>query len=122
ANLLNLAGDPCDFDTIPNCNWPLRENDQAADEVARDILETESDTDTDCTRENCQGSEMNACIIQNDKNADDQYNIANDLRNRVLERAVEAALGEKAIKEEMFGSGRNPEDRDQQGNQEENLN
>src|SRR5437773_12061682 len=43
ANLLNSADDPRYFDAIPDSDRSLRQNDEAADEIAGDVLQTESD-------------------------------------------------------------------------------
>jgi hypothetical protein len=47
--------------------------------------------------------------------------LAADLRDRILERAIETAVDEEAIKKEAFRPRREPKDKDQQANQEKEL-
>ena len=83
--VLDLAGYPRDLDPVADGDWPFRQNDQAADEIAGDILEPEPDANTDGAGENSQRAEVNAGIVENNENADDQHNVADNLSNRVLE-------------------------------------
>ena len=85
ANLLHLADDPRDFDAVANRNRPLRQNDEAADKIAGDILQTKADPNADGAGKNSERAEMNAGVFQNNKNADDEDEIADDLRDRVLQ-------------------------------------
>ena len=91
--MLHLASDPRDFNAVANGDWPLSQNHETADKVACDILQTETDAHADRAGENRQRSEMNAGIIENNKNADDEDDVADDLRNRVLQRTIESAFG-----------------------------
>ena len=83
--MLHLTGDACYFDAVAHRDRAFGQNHQAADKIARDILETEADAHADRARKNCQGPGMNAGIIENNKNADDENDVADDLRNRVLQ-------------------------------------
>ena len=114
TNLLHLSGDAGHFDAVADRDRPFRQNDEAADEIARDILQTEADADADCAGKNGERAEMNAGVLEDDENADDQDDVADDLRDRVLERAIEAAVDEEAIEEKSLRARGNPEDRDQQ--------
>ena len=51
-----------------------------------------SDADADRAGENRQCPEMDASVLQDDENADDQHDVADDLRNGVLQRAIESAF------------------------------
>ncbi len=81
----------------------------------------EADADTDRASENGQGLEMDAGVLQDDENADDEDDVGGDLRDRVLERAIEAAVDEEAVKEEAFRARGNPEDEKEQADEQENL-
>src|SRR4029077_19928885 len=52
ANLLDLTGDTRDFDAIPNRDWPFRQNDQPANEIAGDVLQAKADSDANGAGEN----------------------------------------------------------------------
>ena len=84
-NMLHLAGDARHLHAVAHRDRPLRQDDQAADKIACDILQTEADAHADRARKNCQRPEMNAGIIENNKNADDEDDVADDLRDRVLQ-------------------------------------
>src|ERR1051326_1842467 len=64
---------------------------------------------------------MDAGILQHDKDADDQDEIADDLRDRVLKRPVEPAVNQEAVKEKAFCSRGNPEDGDEKRDEEKQL-
>ena len=74
-------------------------------------MRAEAYTDADGASEDGKRAQMNAGVLENNENADDEDDVADDLRNRVLKRTIEAAVGEKTIKEETFRAGRDPEDR-----------
>jgi hypothetical protein len=42
---------------------------------------------------------MNAGIIQHDENANDQNDVADDLRNGVLQRPIQPAVYQEAVKQ-----------------------
>src|SRR5258705_10591178 len=65
ADLPNCAQDACYFDAISNRDRPLRQDDQAANEITGDILQAESDTDANRTSKNRQCGEMDATVLQN---------------------------------------------------------
>src|SRR6266404_5404737 len=46
ADLSNLSRNSADFDAVSNGYWPFGENDQAADEVADDVLQPETKANT----------------------------------------------------------------------------
>src|SRR6476659_9637080 len=92
TDLPNCAQDACYFDTISNRDRPLRQDDQAANEITGDILQAKSDTDANRTSKNRQCSEMDASVLQNKENANHQHDVADDLGKGVLQRPVEPAL------------------------------
>src|SRR5207237_10383852 len=92
ADLLHLADDARDFHAVANRDRTLRQDDETADEIARNILQTKTDTHAHGPSENRQRSEMDARVLENNKNADDEDQIADDLRDRKLQRAVETTL------------------------------
>ena len=112
---------PADFDAVANRNRSLRQNDETADEIAGDILQAEADTDADRAGKNGERAEMDPGVFEDDENADDEDEIADDLRDGVLQRTVEPAVDQKAIEEKTLRARRNPKDRDQQRHQEKNL-
>jgi hypothetical protein len=120
--LLHSADDACYFDAISDRDGSLRQNNQAADEVAGDILQPETNTDPNCAREYSQRGQMNSCILQDNENANDQDDIANDLGNRVLERTIESTLSKEPVKKKTLRPRRNPEDGNQERDQQKNLN
>jgi len=121
ANFRHLSGHARDLHSISNGDWSLRQNDQAADKVARDVLQTKTDADADRARENGQRLEMNAGVLQDNEDADDEDDVRCDLRDGVLQRAIKPAVDEKAVKKKSLGARRNPKDDDQQSDEEENL-
>ena len=121
ANLLHLADDSRDFDAVADGDRSLRQDDETADEIARDILQAEPDTHADGAGKNGQRAEMDAGVFQNDKNADDEDEVADDLRDGVLQGAIETAVDQKAIEEKALRARRNPEDGDEQRNEQKNL-
>src|SRR5947209_13435835 len=64
---------------------------------------------------------MNPGVLEDDENADDEDQVADDLSDGVLERAVEAASHKIAIEEEALCSRRDPKNREHQGDQEKKL-
>ena len=122
ANLLHLTGDARDFDAVADGDRPFGQNDQAADEIAGDVLQTEADADADRAGENGERAEMNAGVLEHDEDADDQDEVADDLRDGVLQGAIEPAVDEEAIEKKTLRARRDPEDGDQQRDEQENLN
>src|SRR5512133_3007747 len=122
ADLPHLTGDARDFNAITDGDWPFSKNEQTADEVTRNVFQTEPETHAYRTREYRQRSEMNAGIVQNDDDPDDQHDVADDLRNGVLERTIKAALRKESVEKKTFRSRGKPEHRHQQRDQQENLN
>ena len=57
---------------------------------------------------------MNAGIVQDDDNPDDEDGIADNLCNRMLQGAIEAASDQKAIKKVMFCARWEPKNRDEE--------
>src|SRR5262249_39995149 len=84
ADFLHLPGDASDFDPITDGNGSFRQNKQAADEIAGDVFQTESHTDAHRAGEYRQRPEMNAGIVQDDNDPDNQHRVADYLRNGVL--------------------------------------
>ena len=68
-------------------------------------MQAEADTDTDRAGENGKRAEMDAGILQDNENADDQNDVADDLRDGVLKRAIQAAVDQKPIEEKSFRAG-----------------
>src|SRR5437660_11848316 len=122
TNLLHLTGDTGHLYPIADRNRTLRQNDQAANEIAGDVLQSEANPHADRAGKNGEGPEMNAGIVQYDKNANDQDDVTDDLRNGVLQRAIQPAVYQEAVKQKCFGARRYPEDSQEQGNEQENLN
>jgi hypothetical protein len=83
-----------------------------ADEITRNILQSEAYPHANRAGKNGQRFEVNAGVLQDNENADDEDNIRSDLRNCVLQRAIETAVNEEAIKEKTLRPGRNPKDQD----------
>ena len=74
------------FNAVADRNRPLGQNDQAADEIAGDVLQSKPDADADRAGENSQRSKVNSGIVENDEDSDDQHDITGDLRDGVLQR------------------------------------
>ena len=108
---MDLAGDSRHFDTVANRDRSFCEDDEAADEIARDILETEANPHAHRAGKDRQRSQMDPGVIKNNENADDQDDVADNLCDRVLQTAVEPALGQEAVEQEPFGLWGNPENR-----------
>jgi hypothetical protein len=97
ADLLHLTGDTGYFHAVADRDGPFRKDHQAADKVARNILEAEADADADRAREHGQRAEMDSGVLENNEDADDEDEVADDLGDRVLEGTVEAALNEEPV-------------------------
>jgi hypothetical protein len=54
ADLADLSGYATDFDSVADGNGPLGENNEAADEVADDILQAEPEANADSAGEHCE--------------------------------------------------------------------
>lgn len=121
ANLLHLTADAGDIDPIADCDRSLGQNDQTANEIAGDVLEAKPDADTDGAREHSQRAEMDSSVIEHDEEPDDQDNVADDLRDGVLQRAINSAFREKTVVEKMFRLGGKPKHPDEQRDEQENL-
>ena len=121
ANLLHLTGDPRDFDPISDRDWSFGENDQPADEIARDVLQPEPDAYADRACENRQRAQVNAGIFKNNQNADDQHDVADDLGDGVLKGAIQSALSEESIKKKSFRPRGDPKNGNQQRDKQKNL-
>src|ERR687891_1023154 len=113
ADLLHLTGDARDFNAITDGDWPFSKNEQTANEVTRNVFQTESQTHTYRAGEYRQRSEMDAGIVQNDNNPDDQHDVADDLGNGVLERTIKPALRQKPVEKKTFRPRGKPKPRHQ---------
>ena len=91
-----------DFDAIADRDRPFGQNDEAADEVARDALQADADADADRAGEDGERAKIDPGLRQHNQDADDQDDVADDLRERVLQRAVQAAVDEEAVEEEAL--------------------
>src|SRR5205807_1790386 len=121
TNLLHLTGHAGDLDAIADGDRSFGQNNQAADEIARDVLQSKSDADTDGAGENGQRAEMNAGVFQDNENSDHEHDVARDLGDGVLQRAIESAVGQEPVKEKTLGAGGDPENCDQQRDEEKDL-
>jgi hypothetical protein len=119
--LLHPADDACYLDAISDRDRSLRQNNQTADEIAGDVLKSETDTDPNCAREYSQRGQMNSRVLQDNENANDQDDIADDLGNRVLERTIESTLSKQPVKKKTLRPRRNPEDGNQKRDEQKNL-
>src|SRR5437868_2289150 len=97
ANLLHLPDDAGYFHTVADRDRALGQDHQAADEIAGNILQAETDTDADGAGENSERTEMNPGVLEHDKNANDQDEVADDLRERVLKGPVETAGTQEGV-------------------------
>ena len=121
ANLLYLTGDASDFNAVSDGDRSFGENEQTADEITRDVFQTEPHAYTNCAGEYRQRTKVDAGIVENDDDPDDQHDVADDLRNGVLERTIQSTLSEESIKEKALRSRRNPEHGNQQSDKQKNL-
>src|SRR5438270_93062 len=122
ANLLHLPDDAGYFHTIADRDRALGQDHQAADEIAGNILQTETDTDADGAGENSKRTEMNPRAFEHDENANDTDEVADNLRDRVLKRTVETAVNQEAVEEKTLRARGKPEDRDEKRDEQEELN
>ena len=119
---MHLPDDAGYFHTVADRDRALGQDHQAADEIAGNILQAEPDTDADGAGENSERTEMNPGVLEHDENADDQDEVADDLRDRVLKRTVETAVNQEAVEEKTLRARGKPEDRDEEGDEQEELN
>jgi hypothetical protein len=121
ANLLDCADDARHFDPISDSDRSFRQNDQTADEITDNVLQPETDTHSDCSSENRQCGQMNSSVLKDNENTDNQDNIADDLRNRVLERTIESTFSKDLIEKKTLRPRGNPKDGNQKCDQQKNL-
>src|SRR4026207_762428 len=100
TNLLHLTGDTGHLHPIADRDRALGQNDQTANEIAGDVLQSEANAYADRAGKNGEGAEMNTGVVQHDKNASDQDDVADDLRNSVLQRAIQPTVYEQGVKQE----------------------
>src|SRR5205807_10227373 len=86
-----------------------------------DILQSEADPDADRAGENGERAEMNAGVLEDDEDADDENEVADDLGDCVLQRAIQPALDQDAVEKKTLRARGKPEDRDEQPDDEEHL-
>src|SRR5207302_6834791 len=98
-NQFHLSRQARDLDAIADRDRSLRQNDEPTDEITRDILQPKPDTDADRACENRERTEMNTGVLEHDEDADDQDEVAYDLRDGVLQRPIQSAVNEEAVKE-----------------------
>src|SRR5215471_11778777 len=108
ADLTNGAQDTCYFDAISDRDRSLRQDDKAADEIACDILQAETDTDTNRTSKNRQCGEMDTSVLQNKENANHQHDVADHLCNGVLKRPIEPAPRKQTVEKKTLCPGGKP--------------
>src|SRR4029434_5579607 len=109
------------LDPISDRDWSFSQNHEAADEIAGDVLQTEANTHADRACENRQRAQVNTGIFKNNQNADHQHDVADDLGNGVLERAVQPTLSEEPIKKKPFRPRGDPKNCNQESDQQKNL-
>ena len=120
-DFLHLPGHARDFDPIADRDRAFRQDDEAADEIARDILQAETDADANRAGKNGQRLEVDAGVLQDDENADDEDEVGGDLRDRVLERAIEPAVDEETVEEKTLRPRGKPKDQEEEADEKENL-
>jgi len=121
ANLLHLTGDTRNLDTIADGDRSFCQNDQAANEIAGNILQPKADADTDRAGKNGESGKVNAGVVQNYENANNQDDIADDLRDGVLQGPIQTAVYEEAVKEKRFCPRRYPKNSEEESDEQENL-
>jgi len=119
ADLAHGAGHLAHFHAVADLNGPLEKEDDAADEVFRDVLEPETESDADGAREDRQGGEVDPGVLHRNDSTDDEDHVADDLGDGVLQGAVQAAVGEEAIIKEALQPGGGPEDQGEKKQQPE---
>ena len=60
-------------------------------------MQAKPDANTDCTGEHREGAQVNPGIIEHNEEPNDQDNVADDLRDGVLQRAIESAFRKKTL-------------------------
>ncbi len=121
ANLLHLAGDPGYLDPISDRDRSFGQNHQAADEIARDVLQTKADAHADRARENRQRAQVNAGIFKDNQNANYEHDVADDLGDGVLEGAIQSTLSEDSIKKKALRPRGDPKNCNQESDKQKNL-
>src|SRR5438874_389552 len=94
------TGDTGHLYSIADRDRTFRQDDQAANEIAGDVLQSEANPYADRAGENGERPQMNPGIVQHDENANDQDDVADDLRDGILQRAIQPAVYEESVKEE----------------------
>src|SRR5437870_3590025 len=84
TDLPHLTGDARHFDAIADGDRAFGQDEQPADEITGDVFQTEPNAHTDCARKDCERSNMNAGVFQNNNDPNNEHGIANDLCNRML--------------------------------------
>src|SRR6266404_5091165 len=78
ADFANLSRDSANFDAVTDGYWPLGKNDQTADEIADDVLQTEAKANTDGSGNDCKGTEIDANDLETDIETKSKDAVAKD--------------------------------------------
>src|ERR1017187_5113779 len=114
ADVLDGPEGASDADEIAVAHGLLEEEDQAADEVLGDVLQTEADADGDHRRSRKQGIEPEAHRVEGADEPDRRHRVANDLRDRELNTVRRSARAQESPRreaEQVADSERDDDDR-----------
>ena len=96
ADLGHLARNAGHLDAVAQGDRPLRQDDDAADEIVDDVLQAEADAHTDGSCEEGEGAQVDPDELQGDVDADDQQEVTEHPRDRILEAQFEAGAAQQA--------------------------
>ena len=112
ADVLDRPERAADANEVAVAHRLLEQEDDAADEVLRDVLEAEADADGEHGRRGEQRVEPEAHRVDGPEQADGRHRVADDLRHRELDALRRAARAEHAAHREREQVGDRERDED----------
>src|SRR5690606_23349401 len=114
SNTDDAAVNIIDLNAVADLYRPFEQNDQSANEIIRNVLQAETDTDTDRAGENIQRRQIYSNGLKYDQEPDEKDQITRDRADRVLRAVIESRSPRQAGTEKPFEFCRKIDQRDRQ--------
>ena len=96
VDFAHLAGHTTNLDTIPNGDGPFRQDNQATDEIADDVLQAKPKTDAHGARDDRQRTQVDADHLQADVESQREQGITGYASQGELQRRLEVRPPQQA--------------------------
>src|SRR5579862_5786608 len=110
AYVAHPPGDAVDLHPVAYLDRAFGQDDETADEVARDVLQAEYQPHAHRSREHGERGKVHPRVLQRDQDAGHEHHVAEYLAHGVLQRLVHAAAGQEALHQEFLPPRGKPED------------